>query len=312
MASCTRTNSSRAVLLATSLCWAGGSWCADFAPEGASGVLQISVVVDGAGTEQAAPKAGVKSRSWSVKHSATYRVTMVPQPPVINGETPITAGGSPDAIHDDAYWEAKTEACGGEPACEMQVVNDQMNDPAMQQQMQQLGVMMSAAQTAPGGVPNAQTWRIASRAGNVRIEQHDDAFGVVSEAGGLVDVRCTNSVDKALDSKPPVALGPMPAVITIDANSSSYTLQLPIEDSFVVKRLCNDGGEPYEESPRGPAPLLGDRPTGESGWSPTLSVHGTFSGGAAAPAFEGRKVVRADVLGAPNRTATVTIAWRFR
>ena len=306
-----RWRSLQLLLLSVSIFCAGSAWSNPFAPKGAQGVLEIDITVSGAGSEHAAPGAGLKSRSWNVKHNGAYRLAMVASSAIIGGEVSGSAADGADDADREAYWEKKTEACKGDSTCEMEVANQQMSDPHMQAQMQQLGEMMSAAQAGAGGAPDAQTWRIASRSGSVRIEQHDDAFGVISETGGLVDVRCTNSADRALDPKPPSAAGPLPAVITIDANSSSYTLQLPIEDGFMLKRLCTNGSQSSEEAQRKPVLLLGDRPTGASGWSSALRVQGTYTGGPAAPVFEGKKVIQADVLGVPNRKATVTIIWRF-
>jgi hypothetical protein len=307
-----RGSSLQVLLLTGSLFCTGSAWSNPFAPEGAQGVLEIDVTVDGAGREQAAPGAGWKSQSWSVKHSGTYRLAMVAKSAIIDGEETGSAADDVDDVDREAYWEKKTDDCKGDPNCEMEVAMQQMSDPRVQAQMQQLGDMMSAAQAGAGGAPNAQTWRIASRSGSVRIEQHDDAYGVISETGGgLVDIRCTSSTDQALDPKPPIAAGPVPVVLTIDGNSSNYTLLLPLEDSFMLKRLCTARGESTEDTPRDAAPLLGDRPTGESGWGLVLQIQETYTGGPAAPVFEGRKVIQADVLGAPNRKATVTIVWRF-
>ena len=187
----------------------------------------------------------------------------------------------------------------------------QVQDPRMQQMMRQIDATASAASTNPGGAPNAQTWTVEARAGKVRIEQHDDNLGVVSETGGRVDVRCTERVDRSLDAKLQRPLGPVPAVLTIDANHSTYTLQLPIDDSFAAKRVCSDGGEPYQAAQHNVVPLLGGRPTMETTWSTALNVHGGYEGSTAAPVFEGRKALQADVTGVPDRKATVTITWQF-
>lgn len=300
------------LLLSGSLFYACSAWSDPFAPEGAQGVLEIDVTVDGAGSEQAAPGAGWKSRRWSVKHSGMYRLAMVAKDAVIDGEQSGSAADDIDDADWEAYWEKKTEACGGDPVCEMDVATQQMSDPHAQTQMEQLGDLTSAAQQAgPGDVPNAQTWRIASRSGSVRIEQHDDRFGVISETGGLVDVLCTSTTDQALDPKPPLTIGAMSAEITIDGSSSRYTLQLPIEESFMLKRLCTNGGEPFEDPLHRATLLLGDRTTEGSSWSSTLHIQGNYLGGPSAPVFEGKKEIQAGVLGAQNRKATVTIVWRF-
>lgn len=299
-------------LLLGSVFYVGAAWSGDFAPEGAQGVLEINVTVEGAGSEQGAPGAGWTSKRWSVKHTANYRLAMVAQPAIIDGEV---SGGAADASDDadlEAYWEKKTEDCKGDTDCELEVAMQQMSDPRVKARMEQIGEMMSAAMTRPGAPPNAQIWRIASRSGRVQIEQHDDAFGVISESGGgLVDILCTSSADQAPDPKPPTATGPMPAVLTIDGNSSNYTLLLPVEDHFRLKRICTARGESSEDT-RDTAPLLGDRQTGTSGWGSALQIQDAYTGGPAAPAFAGKKVFQADVLGAPNRKATVTISWRFR
>ena len=307
-----RGRSLQVILLSGGLLCAGSAWSNPFAPEGAQGVLEIDVTVDGAGSEQAAPRAGWTSKSWSVKHSGTYRLAMVAKSAIIDGEESGSAADDVDDADQEAYWDKKTEDCKGDSNCELEVAMQQMSDPRMQAKMQQLGELMSAAQTGAGGAPNAQTWRIASRSGSVRIEQHDDTFGVISESGGgLVDIRCTSSTDQALDPKPPIAAGPVPAVLTVDGNSSNYTLLLPLEDSFMLKRICTARGESAEDTPRDAAPLLGDRPTGASGWGSALQIQDDYTGSPAAPVFEGRKVIQADVLGAPNRKATVKIVWRF-
>lgn len=299
-------------LLLGSVFYVGAAWSEDFASGGAQGVLEINVTVEGAGSEQGAPGAGWKSKSWSVKHTATYRLAMVAQAAIINGELSDSTDGDADDADRENYWDKKTEACGGDSTCEMQVAMEQMSDPRAQAEMQQIGEMMSAASTRPGAPANAQTWRIASRSGSVQIEQHDNAFGVISETGGLADVRCTSRADQALDPKPPVATGPMPAVLTIDGNSPNYTLLLPLEDHFMLKRLCTTDNESTEDTRRDVAPLLGDGPTGASDWGSVLQIEDAYTGGPAAPTFEGNKVLQAAVFRAPNRKATVTIGWRFR
>lgn len=302
----------RILLLPASFFCACSAWSGPLAPAGEAGVLEINVAVAGSGSEQAAPGAGWTSRRWSVKHSATYRLAMVASSAIVDGEESGAAVDPANDTDQEAYWEQKTEACAGDPTCEMQVAMAQMQSPEAQAQMQQMGEIMSAAQMGAGGPATAQTWRVASRSGSVLMEQHDDTFGVISETGGgLVDVLCTSTIDQALDSKPSAAAGPVPATITIDGNSSSYTLQLPLEDRFLLKRLCTTDGQAVED-PRGqPTLLLGDNPAEASSWAAVLQVRGTYTGESAAPVFEGSREIPVAVLNASNRKAKAIVTWRF-
>lgn len=299
------------VILAGAMPWCAPASAADFAPAGARGVLDVEVDVTGSGSAQASPGAGVKSREWRVANTASYHLTMVADPAVVDGQLPAETADTTDSAEDEDYWRKQTAACNGDADCETAVAMQQMQDPRMQQMMQQIGAMASAAGSNPGGAPNAQTWTVEARAGKVRIDQRDDTLGVVSETGGRVDARCIERVERTLEAKPERPLEPAPAMLTIDANHSTYTLQLPIDDRFNVKRTCSDGGEAHEASQHEEVPLLGDRPTVEATWSTALNVHGGYQGNAAAPVFEGRKALQADVTGTANRKATVTITWQF-
>ena len=93
--------------------------------------------------------------------------------------------------------------------------------------------------------------------------------------------------------------------------SSSYTLQLPLEDRFLLKRLCTTDGQAVED-PRGqPTLLLGDNPAEASSWAAVLQVRGTYTGESAAPVFEGSREIPVAVLNASNRKAKAIVTWRF-
>jgi hypothetical protein len=291
--------------------WTASVWAGLFAQEGAQGVLEIDVTVEGAGLEQS-PNDAERHR-WSVKHTGTYRLAMIAKSAIVNGEVSGGAANDGDDTDSDAYWQQKTDACKGDIVCETEVAMEQMQSPEVLAEMQQLGDEMYAAQQAgPGVAANAQSWHVASRSGSVRIEQHDDVLDTISERGGRVDVLCTNTFEGALDPKPQRELGPMAPAIIIDGDSSRYTLQLSVEESFTLKRVCTSEGDTWEEPQSRASILLGGSPVEEGGWSRHLRVEGSYTGEPAAPSFEGTKTIQAGALGASNRKATVTIAWRFR
>lgn len=301
------------LLLGNAFSSGNGAWAIDSMPQGATGVLEINVKVEGTGTENAGPGAGLESRAWSVLNVGAYRLTMIAEAPIVEGSrTAGTGSGSDNEADWEQEYEARTEACNGDPNCEMQVAMEQMNDPRAQLQMGELTAMMSAVQSgASGSAPNAQIWNMSLRAGSVQIQQEEDAFGVISETGGTVDVRCTSSTDQPLDTKRGGSPMTMHAVLTINTTESSYTLNLPVEEAFTLKRRCDNGRESYEEKPAKAASLLGDSPVGKSGWGPVLMVQGAVSRDGGNLVFDGHKVVRASVLNYADRIATVTIAWRF-
>jgi len=285
-----------------------------FVPAGAAGVLEVEVTVQGNGSETAQPGAGLKSRGWSVDNKASYRVAMQAQAPVINGEqTGSTAAGSNPTSEAEweKKWEAKTAACKGDPNCEMQVAMEQASDPHSVQQMKELSSMAAAARSSPGGAPNAQVWDAVSRTGPVSIHEEDNSFGVISETGGLVDVKCTIALDKQMNALPPNPTGTLPPTLTINGSNSTYTLYLPLEDGFEISRVCNNGRETSTYPSKGTVSLIGSPPAGGGSWSTILTANGSVANKNGVLAFDGHKTVQARVLGYDNRMATVTIKWQF-
>jgi len=286
----------------------------NFAREGAEGVLEIDVRVEGSGSEQAQPGAGLKSRAWSVNNKASYRVVVHAQVPVIEGSPVSASADASDSTADadwEREWEAKTAACKGDEQCEMQVAMAQASDPRAVQQMQQLTAMVAMAQSAPGTAPSAQVWDAVSRTGPVSILEKDDTLGVIAETGGTVDVRCTIETERQMNTPPANPYGMMPPILTINSADATYILHLPLEDGFESKRRCTNGSDSYEDPLRRPVPLIGNYPEGEASWSTTLTVRGTVRNDGSTLAFDGSKVLKASVLESDGRTATVTIRWRF-
>ena len=284
------------------------------APEGATGVLEIDVRVEGSGSEKAQPGAGLDSRAWSVNNKASYRIDLRAQAPVTEGSPAAGGAAASDSESDEEWerkWEAKTAACNGDEQCEMQVAMAQASDPHTVQQMQQIAAMVAMAQTAPGAAPSAQVWDAVSRTGPVSILQKDDALGVISETGGTVDVRCTSETERQMDALPANPYGLMPPMLTVNSVDSTYTLHLPLEDRFELQRRCTNGSESYEDPVGGTVPLIGNSPEGDASWSTILTVSGSVGNSGGTLAFDGSKVLKASVLGAGGRTATVTIHWRF-
>jgi len=285
------------------------------APEGATGVLEIDVRVEGSGSEKAQPGAGLKSRAWSVDNKASYKIGVRAQAPVTKGSPApggATAAGGESDEEWERKWEARTAACKGDEQCEMQVAIDQAQDPHAVQQMQQMSAMVAMAQSAPGAAPSGQVWDAVSREGPASILEKDNAFGVISETGGTVDVLCTIESQSRMNTLPANPYGLAPPILTINSADSTYILNLPLDDAFEAKRQCTNGSESYEDPLGMPLRLIGDYPVGDSSWSTVLTVRGTVGKNGDALTFDGDKVVKAQVLNTDGRTATVTIHWQFR
>ena len=285
------------------------------APEGATGVLEIDVRVEGSGSEKAQPGAGLKSRAWSVNNKASYSIAVRAQAPVTEG-SPATGGAAASASESEEEWErkweAKTAACKGDEQCELQVAMEQAKDPHAVQQMQQIMAMAAMAQSAPGVAPNAQVWDAVSRTGPVSILEKDNAFGVVAETGGTVDVLCTIEAERRMNTLPADPYGMMPPILTINSVNSTYIVHLPLDDGFELNRRCTNGSDTYEDPVGKPLLLIGNSPVGDSSWSTILTVSGKVSKDGSALTFDGDKVLKAKVLDTDGRTATVTIHWRFK
>jgi len=296
--------------LTFSLLFGTSALAASVVPEGAAGVLDIDVQVEGHGSEKAAPGAGLESRSWSVSNKASYRIAVRAQTPGGTGSEASDGGAAAAGESDEEWerkWEAKTAACNGDEQCEMQVAMAQASDPHAVQQMQQM--MGMAAMSAQSAASTGQTWSAESRTGPASILEKENAFGVISELGGTMDVLCTIESKNQMDKLPDDPYGLAPPILTVNGADSTYVLVLPLDDGFKVNRHCTNG---VNEQIGEPLRLIGNFPVGEPSWSTSLTVRGTVNSDGNALSFDGSKVVKAKVFDTLGRTATVTIHWQFR
>ena len=296
-----------------------GAKAIESAPGMLMGTLEVGVKVEGKGTEQAQPGAGWKYINWSVLHEASFKVPLVSQARAADG-SPVELPDAPEPsaeeeARQEALWDKKTEACKGDPACEMQVAIDRMNNPQNNQQMQLQALSVAVMPFGPG--LGSQPWatHAAARAGTVRITQHEDTFGVIASEGGTVDNHCIRSGEETLQVKPDGMPGDTYAPLIINIANGSYELQLPADYSLVLNNRCDNGSQTYEQTGSLTMQLLGNKPVGVPNWPSALTVRGKITGSINQPVFEGSKVVQADLLDVgpgAGRPIKVTLSWKFK
>ncbi len=302
-------------LLIIALAAAGATTAAAFAPEGARGMLEMEITVEGQGRVD---ECGFCDHyTWKALHRASLRVPVTAMAPAVDaaaigaalgGAAGDAADGDDEEGDEDEDWEAewddKLDACDGDEDCEVRVTMQKMQDPRFKSTMAAVAKGFSLVKSGQLDLgPALQHWAMLGGdvAGNVSIEQQRNSFGVADTGGGpKVDVECRIRGSETVKARP-TGYGDMHPILTINAKQSTYELRLPAEQAIAVTDDC---------SPDQPqtAELLGFPGPGRN-WGEVLQVAGKLSGSADRPSFDGSGVWEGDLSG---HSVRVTIQWNFR
>lgn len=320
------------LVLAVATAVSFGASAADFAPGGTLGTLTVKVVAEGGAKQRARPGAGLDAREWKLKNAARFSVRMRAYDAARadsrgNQEGAAAARGAVDQAMSDKdqaildQWEAKSDACKDNEACESRVLGQMTADPEYRRIMNKMqgAVVIDAARSAEA--PGVQIWSSdpsdpSPASGDLRFDMVEKSYGVIDTGGGgKVDVTCRWSDSlKIAPGSPESKVG---ASLRVNAKANSYEIRIPA-DAFSARlpESCADskGGAHGRSKNTRLVRLIGAAPPrGVKDLGPLLTFRGPL-GSVRSPQIGGKHAITTELLegnGGDPVPVRVSIEWQF-
>jgi len=307
----------------------------DFAAPGTPGTLTFKVKVEGAARHKAGPGAGYEAMAWKIRNSGEFAVRVNAVEPTADTTAENQEKiGKADAAYRKTItesdqttidkWEEKVEACGGNEACENRVRMQMFADPKYLEAFQKLQgaapEMLGAAREV-NTAPRMQIWTntlgtAMTGSGKVQLDVEETTFKVIDTAGGPpVDVTCrwAGTENIKLESGKQT----MGAFLTIDAQASTYEVQIPADQLVAqLTESCRDSKDGAHEPSKNKRLLrvIGSGPgRSAKSFGQLLTFKGPV-GSTRSPQFSGKRVVTTEWLSnvqPPQVPLKVTLEWHF-